>query len=118
MTRGDEHRITDILDADQKLSDRLTMPFETWVEDEDLRLITERLVEIVGEAARAITPEGRAACPTVDWTGLIGLQRPGPCLPPSPARTSLAGSHRRHPRHRRRAPKWADRLTLTREADG
>ncbi len=74
MTRGDEHRIADILDAAQKLSDRLTMPFETWVEDEDLRLITERLVEIVGEAARAITPEGRAAWPTVDWTGLIGLR--------------------------------------------
>lgn len=74
MTRGDEHRIADILDAAQKLSDRLTMPFETWVEDEDLRLITERLVEIVGEAARAITPEGRAAWPTIDWTGLIGLR--------------------------------------------
>ena len=50
------------------------MPFETWVEDEDLRLITERLVEIVGEAARVITPEGRAAWPTIDWTGLIGLR--------------------------------------------
>lgn len=74
MTRGDEHRIADILDAAKKLSDRLTMPFETWVEDEDLRLITERLVEIVGEAARAITPEGRAAWPTIDWTGLIGLR--------------------------------------------
>lgn len=74
MTRGDEHRIADILDAAQKLSDRLAMPFETWVEDEDLRLITERLVEIVGEAARAITPEGRAAWPTIDWTGLIGLR--------------------------------------------
>jgi hypothetical protein len=36
---------------------RLQVPFETWRDDEDLRLITERLVEIVGEAARAMTPE-------------------------------------------------------------
>ena len=60
MTRGDEQRIADILDAAQKLSDRLTIDFDAWVEDEDLRLITERLVEIIGEAARAMTQEGRA----------------------------------------------------------
>jgi uncharacterized protein with HEPN domain len=74
VTRGDEHRVADILDAAQKLADRLTIDFDTWVEDEDLRLITERLVEIIGEAARAMTPEGRAAWPAVDWTGLIGLR--------------------------------------------
>jgi len=74
VTRGDEHRIADILDAAEKLAQRLDIPFETWVEDEDLRLVTERLIEIIGEAARAMTPEGRAAWPSVDWTGLIGLR--------------------------------------------
>jgi uncharacterized protein with HEPN domain len=74
VTRGDDHRVADILDAAQKLSERLDVDFETWVADEDLRLITERLVEIVGEPARAMTPEGRAAWPTVDWPGLIGLR--------------------------------------------
>lgn len=74
MTRGDEHRIADILDAAQKLSERLRLPFEAWRDDEDLRLVTERLVEIVGEAARAMTPEGRQAWPSIDWTGLIGLR--------------------------------------------
>ncbi|MCA1846476.1 MAG: DUF86 domain-containing protein [Actinobacteria bacterium] len=74
MTRGDEQRIADILDAAQKLADRLQTSFETWANDEDLRLITERLVEIIGEAARAMTDESRAAWPTVDWTGLIGLR--------------------------------------------
>jgi NTP pyrophosphatase (non-canonical NTP hydrolase) len=34
--------------------------FQGWARDEDLVLITERLVEIVGEAARAMTAEGRA----------------------------------------------------------
>lgn len=74
MTRGDEHRIADILDAAQKPADRLTIDFEPWIEDEDLRLITERLIEIIGEAPRAMTDEGRAAWPAVDWTGLIGLR--------------------------------------------
>jgi len=36
---------------------------------EDLRLVTERLVEIIGEAARAVTPQGRAEHPGVDWIG-------------------------------------------------
>lgn len=74
MTRGDEYRIADILDAAEKLSERLQVPFETWRGDEDLRLVTERLVEIVGEVARAITPEGREAWPAIDWSGLIGLR--------------------------------------------
>lgn len=38
MTRGDEHRVADILDAAQKLAERLGISFETWVADEDLRL--------------------------------------------------------------------------------
>lgn len=74
MTRGDEQRIADILDAAQKLSDRLNMPFETWADNEDLRLVTERLVEIIGEAARAMTDAARDGWPTIDWTGLIGLR--------------------------------------------
>jgi uncharacterized protein with HEPN domain len=74
VTRGDEHRIADILDAAAKLSERLQVPYETWRDDEDLRLVTERLVEIVGEAARAMTAEGRAAWPSIDWPGLIGLR--------------------------------------------
>jgi uncharacterized protein with HEPN domain len=74
VTHGDEHRIADIVDAAHKLAARLRIPYETSVNDEDLRLVTERLVEIIGEAARAMTEDGRAAFPTVDWSGLIGLR--------------------------------------------
>ena len=74
MTRTDEHRIADIIDAAKKLAERLDVPFETWLEDEDLRLVNEQLVEVIGEAARAMTQEGRDAWPSIDWTGLIGLR--------------------------------------------
>jgi uncharacterized protein with HEPN domain len=35
--------------------------------DELLRLALTKLVEIVGEAARSVSPEGRAAMPAVPW---------------------------------------------------
>jgi uncharacterized protein with HEPN domain len=73
VTRGDEHRIADILDAADKLAARLDIDFESWEADEDLRLVTERLVE-VGEASRALTEPARAAMPEVDWAGFIGLR--------------------------------------------
>jgi uncharacterized protein with HEPN domain len=74
VTRGDEHRIADIVEAADKLAVRLPDSFEAWLADEDLRLVTERLVEIIGEAARAMTPSGRATHPEVDWAGLVGLR--------------------------------------------
>lgn len=75
MTRGDEFRLADIDDAAAKLAARIGgTNYGAWLADEDLRLITERLVEIIGEAARAMSPEGRAARPDVDWIGLIGLR--------------------------------------------
>lgn len=74
MSRGDEHRLADIREAAAKLTSRLGDDYTRWAADDDLRLITERLVEIIGEAARAMSPEGRAAYPEVDWAGLIGLR--------------------------------------------
>ena len=46
---------------------RVDTDYSLWLIDEDRRLDTERLVEIIGEAARAMSPEGRARFPT--WTG-------------------------------------------------
>lgn len=66
--------MADIKDAAAKLAARIGTDYEVWVADEDLRLITERLVEIIGEAARAMTSEGRSQYPEIDWTGLIGLR--------------------------------------------
>ncbi|MGH9246741.1 MAG: HepT-like ribonuclease domain-containing protein [Acidimicrobiales bacterium] len=74
MTRNDAQRVADIIDAAEKLAARLSLRFEEWLGDEDLRLITERLVEIVGEAARAMSDDAKAAHPSVDWAGFSGLR--------------------------------------------
>lgn len=74
MTRGDKHRIADILDAADKLAARLAIEYEVWLADEDRRLVTERLVEVIGEAARSMTEQARAEHPDVDWGGFIGLR--------------------------------------------
>jgi uncharacterized protein with HEPN domain len=41
---------------------------------ERLRLAVERLLEIVGEAARALSDEGRARYPEVPWPDVTGLR--------------------------------------------
>lgn len=48
--------------------------YAIWLADEDRRLVTERLVEIIGEAARAMSGEGKERFPEVDWAGLVGLR--------------------------------------------
>lgn len=66
MTRGDEHRIEDIRAAASNDTVRLTVPYDQWIADEDLRLVTERLIEVIGEAARAMTDDARSMYPEVD----------------------------------------------------
>jgi uncharacterized protein with HEPN domain len=74
VTPGDRARAADILAAAEGLERRLTMTFDEWMSNEDLRLITERLVEIVGEACRALSDDYRTQRPDIDWTGFIGLR--------------------------------------------
>jgi hypothetical protein len=49
-------------------------------EDELLRLALTKLVEIVGEAAKSISPEGRTAMPLVPWRAAARMRgRRGAC---------------------------------------
>lgn len=67
--------MTDLLEAADKLAVRLDpLDYATWASDEDMRLVTERLVEIIGEAARAMSADAHTTHPGVDWTGLVGLR--------------------------------------------
>jgi len=46
--------------------------FAQYLADEDLRLIVERRIEIIGEAARRVSEAFRAEHPDVPWRSMIG----------------------------------------------
>ena len=46
----------------------------SYVGDRKLQLAIERLLEIVGEAARRTSPECRAECPHIQWAQIVGLR--------------------------------------------
>lgn len=48
------------------------MGFEQLNEDSIRKLALERLIEIVGEAARRISPDFKASHPSIDWRALAG----------------------------------------------
>ncbi|MCC6682716.1 MAG: DUF86 domain-containing protein [Phycisphaeraceae bacterium] len=45
--------------------------FEEYLHDRLLRLAVERLVEIIGEAARKVSPEFRAQHPEIPWPKIV-----------------------------------------------
>lgn len=51
-----------------------SVTFRAYADNEDLRLTVERRLEIIGEAARRLSPAFREAHPDVPWRGLIGLR--------------------------------------------
>ena len=69
MQPDDEVRIRHLIDAAstaaQFVEDRDRADLDT---DEMLRLALTKLVEIVGEAAKQVTPSGRAELPDVPWS--------------------------------------------------
>lgn len=73
--RGDQQWVADILAAADGLTRRLEgLAYDDWAADDDLRLITERLVEIVGGARRAMPVEFHEQVPEIDWAGFVGLR--------------------------------------------
>lgn len=74
MTRGDDLRRADIIEACDALA-RVVEVREAAVTDADIPLrAAERLLEIIGEAATNCSAEMTARYPEVDWVGLAGLR--------------------------------------------
>jgi len=48
--------------------------FEAYIADDNLRLAVERRLEIIGEAARNVSPAFRAAHSEIPWRRIIGLR--------------------------------------------
>ena len=74
MSRGDEQRIADILDACDELDIIVQLRAHDSAPSSVLGRAAERLLEIIGEAASHISPETSARFPDVDWHSLSRLR--------------------------------------------
>lgn len=72
MTRGDELRRLDILEACSALE--RVVESQGAVNEEILLRAAERLLEIIGEGASNCSSEFKAQYPTIDWVGIAGLR--------------------------------------------
>ena len=75
MQRNDTVYAGHMLDMACKAADRVQG--KTRVEydaDEDLRLVLAHLVQVVGEAARCVSQQTRAAHPEIPWKQIVGIR--------------------------------------------
>lgn len=71
----DMARLWDMLDAAQAILDFVHgMSFGDFLDDRRTRNAVERNLEIIGEAARGVSPELRVSQPDIPWTSIIGLR--------------------------------------------
>lgn len=74
MSRSDDQRVADILEAADRIAVIVERGKEAWDTDDFSQFAVERLLEIIGEAARAMTYEGRAKYPEVAWRDIVDLR--------------------------------------------
>ena len=74
MSRGDDLRRQDIIDACGELALIRQARADGTTDAQVLIRAAERLLEIIGEAANKCSTEFRSCYPDVDWEGLTGLR--------------------------------------------
>jgi uncharacterized protein with HEPN domain len=74
VSRADEQRIDDILDAASQVIALAEVGKEAWDADRVRQLAVERLLEIIGESARAMSNEGGRGIRRSAWSDVIGLR--------------------------------------------
>jgi uncharacterized protein with HEPN domain len=74
VSRADEQRIDDIIEAGSEIAAIVEAGRTAWGNDHVRQLAVERLLEIIGESARAMTDGGRARYPDIPWSDVIGLR--------------------------------------------
>jgi uncharacterized protein with HEPN domain len=74
VSRADDQRIDDIVEAAAEITAIVAGGREAWDNDRVRQLAVERLLEIIGESARAMTDDGRTRSPEIPWSDVIGLR--------------------------------------------
>jgi uncharacterized protein with HEPN domain len=74
MNENDARRIEDILEFALELEKCVELGKTNFLEDKVTSRAIERILELIGEAATAMSPEGRSEFPNVDWSGALGMR--------------------------------------------
>ena len=74
MTRGDELRLADIVDACREMSNVAAVGRDGFLADQIRVRAAERLLEIIGEAANALSSEMTDTYPDVNWRDISRLR--------------------------------------------
>lgn len=74
MSRSDDERVAVIVEAAEQIGEVVRRGRDAWDADRLAQLAVERLLEIVGESARAMSDDARARYTAVPWSDIIGLR--------------------------------------------
>jgi uncharacterized protein with HEPN domain len=71
----DAGRLWDMVTYAREIAETLRgTRFEEYLRDKNLRLATERRIEIIGEAARHVSRSFQAAHPSIPWPKIVALR--------------------------------------------
>jgi uncharacterized protein with HEPN domain len=74
VSRRDDERVADILDAASEIAEIIKFGRDAWDKDRIRQLAVERLLEIIGEAANSLSEEFRARYPGIPWRDITGMR--------------------------------------------
>jgi uncharacterized protein with HEPN domain len=74
VSRRDDERAADILDAADEIAEIIDPGRDAWDKDRIRQLAVERLLEIIGEAANSLSEEFRLRHPGIPWRDIVGLR--------------------------------------------
>lgn len=74
MNQNDKRRIQDIMELSTELTQYVNQGLGHFDSEPSQVRAIERVIELIGESASAISSETRETILNVDWTGLIGLR--------------------------------------------
>lgn len=72
--RSDRERVLDILEAIEKIEQQVAADIETFAGDELQQVWAIHHLQIIGEAANALSPQFRSTHPEIPWKKIIGMR--------------------------------------------